>query len=102
MADPVTGAVLASSASGQLNALVPNGHGEWVTQPPLDLGVNLLVDRRDAQLSLRRGAVDASGRALWLPVGQLTPLSGAFTHPTPSTTRAQWLCRIDLRQLLGR
>jgi hypothetical protein len=100
-ADPVTGAVLAVSSSGQLVVLVPEADG-WQTSSPVDLGVNLLVDRTHSRLSLRRGAIDSTGRALWLPIGQLAPGPMGGTWPTRPTPRDQWLYRIDLVRLLGR
>jgi len=49
---------------------------------------------------VRRGAVDAQRRVLWLPLNQLV-LDG-ITWPYPPFKLDQWLARIDLRALLGR
>jgi hypothetical protein len=95
--DPLTGAVLVAGLSGILQALT-GPIGRVTVRSSVDIGLNHLVDRTTHNVGVRKGAVDASRRALWLPVPQLDMRA---PYPSNYPTLDQWVYRVDLRQLLG-
>jgi hypothetical protein len=100
--DPVTGAVLVVGLSGVLQAVRPAGLGARMSFPQpavADLGLSRLRESSGRYIGVRRGAVDAARRVLWLPINQL--VLDAIRWPYAPFPLDQWLARIDLRMLLG-
>ena len=95
--DPISGSILVTGLSGQLLASRGTA-GRARVAASLDLGLNNLVDRYTRNVGVRKGAVDAARRALWLPVPQLSTAS----YPSASYPNLdQWLYRVDLHQFVG-
>lgn len=100
--DPASGGLLLAGVDGSLMAIQPEGAGRQMTfrvGPRIDLGLDLLRRRSTMYVGLRRGAVDAQRRLLWLPVNQL--VLDAIEWPYPPFKLDQWLLRIDLARLPG-
>ena len=68
--DPVSGALIVTGLSGVLLA-VRGSVGRAAVTAAFDIGLNQLVDRNRHNVGVRKGAVDAARRALWIPVPQL-------------------------------
>ena len=101
--DPATNTILAVGLNGLLQAIRPSGAPgrlTFSTSRQLDIGLDKLRGPATRYVGVRRGAVDAQRRVLWLPLNQLV-LDG-ITWPYPPFKLDQWLARIDLRALLGR
>ena len=97
--DPVSGAIVVAGLSGQLLAL-RGPVGRVKVTASFDIGLNQLVNRNVHNIGVRKGAVDATRRALWLPVPQLD-----MNQPYPEGSYPQldqWMYRVDLAQLVGR
>jgi hypothetical protein len=100
--DPVTGTLQLAGVDGGLVVVRPAGTGREMTfrvGPRIDLGLNRLRMGARTYVGLRRGAVDARRRLLWLPVNQL--VLDAIPWPYPPFKLDQWLLRVDLTSLLG-
>ncbi len=96
--DPVTGAILITGINGLLLA-VRGRPGRASVTSSIDLGLSTLVNRYQHAVGVRKGAVDVTRRALWIPVPQL-----ALSTPYPAGSYPrldQWAYRIDLKQVLG-
>ncbi len=94
--DPHTGALIVTGLNGVLLA-VRGAVGRAAVTASFDIGLNQLVDRNRYNVGIRKGAVDAARRALWIPVPQLD-MTG---YPAGSYPRLdQWVYRVDLKQLL--
>ncbi|WP_420497304.1 hypothetical protein [Parafrankia sp. FMc2] len=99
--DPETGAVLLAGLNGLVTAVRPAGSGARMTfrtLEPLDVGLDRLRGPATRYVGLRRGAIDARRRILWLPVNQLV-LDG-IPWPYPPFKLDQWLLRVNLDVLL--
>ncbi|WP_018634826.1 hypothetical protein [Parafrankia elaeagni] len=99
--DPETGAVLLAGLNGTVTAVRPAGTGARMTfrmLEPLDVGLDRLRGPATRYVGLRRGAIDARRRILWLPVNQLV-LDG-IPWPYPPFKLDQWLLRVNLDVLL--
>ncbi|WP_422615056.1 hypothetical protein [Frankia torreyi] len=100
--DPRTGAVLLAGLDGLVQVVRPAGRGARMTfrtEPPIDVGLNMLRGPSTRYVGVRRGAVDPLRRSLWLPVNQMV-LDG-LPWPYPPFKLDQWLMRVDLDVLLG-
>lgn len=96
--DPVSQAILIAGVSGVLVA-VQGGPGRARATASVDMGLQFLVDRTSHMVGIRKGAVDAARRLLWLPVPQLTM---ATSYPQTSyPILDQWLYCFRLDALLG-
>ena len=103
--DTATGALYFASVSGILMPVLPTGSSGsgWALGTAFDYGINSLVDRNNVIIGPRQGTIDPSTGYLWLPIEQLESSTacnlGDFScHSAPSST-AQWLVRIDVRDL---
>ncbi|EFC79534.1 hypothetical protein [Parafrankia sp. EUN1f] len=99
--DPVTGAVLLGGLDGLVTAVRPAGSGSRMTfrtLDPVDVGLDRLRGPSTRYVGLRRGAVDAQRRTLWLPVNQMV-LDG-IRWPYPPFKLDQWLLGLNLDFLL--
>ncbi|WP_374215936.1 hypothetical protein [Frankia sp. AiPs1] len=100
--DPRTGAILLAGLDGLVQVVRPAGRGARMTfrtDPPVDVGLDMLRGPSTRYVGVRRGAVDPLRRSLWLPVNQMV-LDG-LPWPYPPFKLDQWLMRIDLDVLLG-
>jgi len=97
--DPLTGAVVIAGLNGLLLSL-RGPVGRVVVSASIDIGLNQLVDRYQHNVGVRKAAVDASRRALWLPVPQLD-MAGPYPPLSGYPKLDQWVYRVDLKQLLG-
>lgn len=100
--DPATGTILMVGLDGLLQAVRPAGAGERMSfsvPAVLDIGLSKLRGPSTRYVGVRRGAVDARRRDLWVPVNQMV-LDG-LAWPYPPFKLDQWLVRVDLRVLLG-
>jgi hypothetical protein len=96
--DPVSKAILVAGVSGVLVA-VQGGPGQARVTASVDMGLDFLADRNTHMIGIRKGAVDAARRLLWLPVPQLTT---ATSYPNASYPALdQWLYCFRLDALLG-
>ncbi|WP_018502842.1 hypothetical protein [Parafrankia discariae] len=99
--DPTTGAVLLAGLDGLVTAVRPAGQGSRMTfrtLDPVDVGLDHLRGPATRYVGIRRGAVDARRRVLWLPVNQMV-LDG-IRWPYPPFKLDQWLLRVNLDVLL--
>nr|WP_242606444.1 hypothetical protein [Protofrankia symbiont of Coriaria ruscifolia] len=99
--DPASGAVVLAGLDGTLQVVRPSGRGTRMTFAvgrPIDIGLRHLRGPSNRYVGLRRGAVDAQRRVMWLPVNQL--VLDAIAWPYPPFKLDQWLMRIDLRAVL--
>ncbi|ETA03129.1 hypothetical protein CcI6DRAFT_01448 [Frankia sp. CcI6] len=100
--DPATGAVLLAGLDGLVQVVRPAGRGTRMTfrtDRPIDVGLSRLRGPATRYVGVRRGAVDARRRSLWLPVNQL--LLDGLPWPYPPFKLDQWLLRVNLDVLLG-
>jgi hypothetical protein len=97
--DPVTHSLLVATMSGYLVVIKPSGPG-WTARPPVNLGLDQLVDRTHRWIGPRKGVVDPARRALWLPVEQLASPWVCAAFPCAPQALDQWLYRFDLTTLL--
>jgi hypothetical protein len=104
--DPTTHTMFAATLSGYLLRIKQAGSGAALaltTMPPINLGLDQLVDRYARAVGFRKGVVDNKNRALWLPVVQTYSPSTCPTWPktAPCAPQAldQWLYRFDLNAL---
>ncbi len=102
--DTATGALYFASISGVLLPVLPTGSGSgWATGPVFDYGINSLVDRNNVVVGPRQGVIDPSTGYLWLPIEQVESTVacnlGDFSCHSAPTSTAQWLLRIDVRDL---
>ncbi|WP_420848600.1 hypothetical protein [Protofrankia coriariae] len=100
--DPASGAVVLAGLDGTLRAVRPSGRGRRMTftvGQPIDIGLGRLRGPSNRYVGLRRGAVDARRRVMWLPVNQL--VLDAIAWPYPPFKLDQWLMRVDLRAVLA-
>ncbi|MCK9876333.1 hypothetical protein MXD59_11190 [Frankia sp. Ag45/Mut15] len=100
--DPTSGAILLAGLDGLVQVIRPSGRGNQMTfrtDRPIDVGLSRLRGPSTRYVGVRRGAVDASRRILWLPVNQMV-LDG-LTWPYPPFKLDQWLLRVDLDVLLA-
>ncbi|CAO5228159.1 hypothetical protein [Frankia sp. AgKG'84/4] len=99
--DPTTGAVLLAGLDGLVQAVRPAGSGSRMTfrtGEPIDVGLNRLRDPSTRYVGVRRGAIDAARRSLWLPVNQM--VLNSLPWPYPPFKLDQWLLRVNLDVLL--
>ncbi|CAI7977609.1 conserved hypothetical protein [Frankia sp. Hr75.2] len=99
--DPTTGTVLLAGLDGLVTAVRPAGRGSRMTfrtLDPVDVGLDHLRGPATRYVGIRRGAVDARRRVLWLPVNQMV-LDG-IRWPYPPFKLDQWLLRVNLDVLL--
>lgn len=102
LVDPSSGAVLLTGLDGLLQVVRPSGAGTrmtFQTSRPLDIGLNKLRGPSSRYVGIRRGAVDAERRILWLPVNQM--VLDDLPWPYPPFKLDQWLLRVDLDKLLA-
>jgi hypothetical protein len=105
--DPTTGAMFFATISGYLLAISPTSDpsSPWLARPPVEFGLNELVDRSFAIVTPREGVIDPATQTLWLPIEQTQ--SAPTCHPAPVPCQPtparlnQWLFRIDLKQIFG-
>ncbi|MCL9758813.1 hypothetical protein [Frankia sp. AiPa1] len=100
--DPTSGAILLAGLDGLVQVVRPSGRGSQMTfrtDRPIDVGLSRLRGPSTRYVGVRRGAVDASRRILWLPVNQMV-LDG-LTWPYPPFKLDQWLLQVDLDVLLN-
>jgi hypothetical protein len=102
-ADPRSGAVVAVTMAGRLLELTPRAGAPrgFAARPPLDLGLDLLVDRSRRWIGPRKGALDGKRRVLWIPVQQLQSPELCPVAPCPGLALDQWLYRIELAASAG-
>jgi hypothetical protein len=99
--DPDSGAVIFAGLDGTVQAVRPSGQGRNMTFAvgrPVDIGLSGLRGSSIRYVGVRRGAVDAHRRVMWLPVNQL--VLDAIPWPYPPFKLDQWLMRVDLRAVL--
>ncbi|MBL7497299.1 hypothetical protein I6A84_36485 [Frankia sp. CNm7] len=100
--DPVSGAILLTGLDGTLQVVQPAGAGHEMTfrTSAIDTGLSQLRGPSTRYIGVRRAAVDAQRRILWLPVNQL--VLDSISWPYPPFKLDQWLIRVDLDRLLDR
>jgi hypothetical protein len=104
--DPTSKTVFAATLSGYLLRVKQTGSGTGLTLTnlsPINLGMDLLVNRNQKAIGVRKGVVDASKRTMYLPVIQTYSSTSCPTWPstTPCTPQVldQWLYRFDLNAI---
>ncbi len=63
----------------------------------LQLPLGELVDRSQVAIGPRKGAVDPSGAALWIPIQQVRSPGACPSGTCPPAVLDQWLVRLDLQ-----
>ncbi|MBJ7470072.1 MAG: hypothetical protein JHD16_02175 [Solirubrobacteraceae bacterium] len=99
--DHATGAMLLTTMSGVVLPMLPPGDATSPRAlPPIDLGLDGLVDRRVARIGPRKTAIDQRTGSLWIPVQQLASHASCSTWPCAPAALDQWLFRVDVRAAL--
>jgi hypothetical protein len=104
--DPTTKTMFAATLNGYLLRVKQTGTGGTLTlttMAPINLGLDQLVDRTTHYVGFRKGVVDATNRALYVPVVQVANPADCPTWPgaTPCAPKEldQWLYKFDLNTL---
>jgi hypothetical protein len=101
--DPRSGAVVTAGLNGLVQAVLPARSGGRMTfrvSRGIDVGLNRLRGPASRYIGVRRGAIDAERRILWIPVNQMV-LDG-LPWPYPPFKLDQWLLSVNLDVLLPR
>ncbi|MDT3441115.1 hypothetical protein [Pseudofrankia sp. BMG5.37] len=99
--DPASGAILLTGLDGTLQVVRPAGSGHQMTfrTSAIDIGLSRLRGPATRYVGVRRAAVDARRRTLWIPINQL--VLDSIPWPYPPFKLDQWLIRVDLDLLLN-
>ncbi len=104
--DPTTHMMFAATLSGYLLRVKQTGTATKLVvtaMPPINMGLDQLVDRSTHLVGVRKGVVDPVNRALWIPVVQVANPADCPTWPatTPCAPKPldQWIYRFDLSAL---